>query len=170
MIIIIIMKIIIIIMIIINGYNVRSIIWHIKMLDRLWMSFCRCVYCILHGKPKCGAAIYKTVIFLHLINRLIYLLVDPHLLILAYESTHYDFIKWKQFPRYWPFVRGIHRSPVNSPYKGPNGPAVHFLKKYREFPVKCEMSSRNCSKHAFLITNHYMNFNSKPVYDRVDWL
>ena len=27
-------------------------------------------------------------------------------------------IKWKQFPRYWPFVRGIHRSPVNSPHKG----------------------------------------------------
>ena len=24
----------------------------------------------------------------------------------------------KHFPRYWPFVRGIHRSPVNSPYKG----------------------------------------------------
>ena len=24
---------------------------------------------------------------------------------------------WKQFPRYWPFVRGIHRSPVNSPQK-----------------------------------------------------
>ena len=22
------------------------------------------------------------------------------------------------FPRYWPFVRGIHRSPVNSPHKG----------------------------------------------------
>ena len=22
------------------------------------------------------------------------------------------------FPRYWPFVRGFHRSPVNSPYKG----------------------------------------------------
>ena len=21
------------------------------------------------------------------------------------------------FPRYWPFVRGIHRSPVNSPHK-----------------------------------------------------
>ena len=27
-------------------------------------------------------------------------------------------IKWKHFPRYWPFVRGIHRSPVNSPHKG----------------------------------------------------
>ena len=22
------------------------------------------------------------------------------------------------FPRYWPFIRGIHRSPVNSPHKG----------------------------------------------------
>ena len=29
-----------------------------------------------------------------------------------------DVIKWKHFPRYWPFVQGIHRSPVNSPYKG----------------------------------------------------
>ena len=31
---------------------------------------------------------------------------------------HDDVIKWKHFPRYWPFVRGIHRSTVNSPYKG----------------------------------------------------
>ena len=33
-------------------------------------------------------------------------------------GIHDDVIKWKHFPRYWPFVRGIHRSPVNSPYKG----------------------------------------------------
>ena len=32
--------------------------------------------------------------------------------------VHDDVIKWKYFPRYWPFVRGIHRSPVNSPHKG----------------------------------------------------
>ena len=31
---------------------------------------------------------------------------------------HDDVIKCKHFPRYWPFVRGIHRSPVNSPHKG----------------------------------------------------
>ena len=31
---------------------------------------------------------------------------------------HDDVIKRKHFPRYWPFVRGIHRSPVNSPHKG----------------------------------------------------
>ena len=30
----------------------------------------------------------------------------------------HDVSKWKQFPRYWPFVWGIHRSPVNSPHKG----------------------------------------------------
>ena len=32
--------------------------------------------------------------------------------------SHDDVIKWKHFPRYWPFVQGIHRSPVNSPHKG----------------------------------------------------
>ena len=31
---------------------------------------------------------------------------------------HDDVIKWKHFPRYWPFLRGIHRSPMNSPHKG----------------------------------------------------
>ena len=28
---------------------------------------------------------------------------------------HDDVIKWKHFPHYWPFVSGIHRSPVHSP-------------------------------------------------------
>ena len=31
---------------------------------------------------------------------------------------HDDVIIRRHFPRYWPFVRGIHRSPVNSPHKG----------------------------------------------------
>ena len=34
------------------------------------------------------------------------------------RGPHEDVIKWKHFPRYWPFVRGIHRSPVNSAHKG----------------------------------------------------
>ena len=34
------------------------------------------------------------------------------------EQHHDDAIKWKHFPRYWAFVRGIHRWPVNSPHKG----------------------------------------------------
>ena len=33
-------------------------------------------------------------------------------------KSHDDVIKWKHFPRYWPFVRGINRSPGNSPHKG----------------------------------------------------
>ena len=33
------------------------------------------------------------------------------------DTNHDDVIKWKHFPRNWPFVRGIHRSPVNSPHK-----------------------------------------------------
>ena len=42
----------------------------------------------------------------------------------VHESTesktvkHDDVIKWKYFPRYWPFVRGFPRSPMNSPHKG----------------------------------------------------
>ena len=34
------------------------------------------------------------------------------------RSSHDDVIKWKHSPRYWPLLRGIHRSPVNSPHKG----------------------------------------------------
>ena len=34
------------------------------------------------------------------------------------QQYHDDVIKWKQFPRCWPFVSGIHRSPVNSQHKG----------------------------------------------------
>ena len=32
--------------------------------------------------------------------------------------SHDDVITWRHFPHYWLFVRGIHRSPVNSPHKG----------------------------------------------------
>ena len=34
------------------------------------------------------------------------------------HCTHDDVMKWKHFPRNWPFVQGIHRSPVKSPHKG----------------------------------------------------
>ena len=33
-------------------------------------------------------------------------------------AIHDDVIKWKHFPRYWPFVHGIHRSSESSPHKG----------------------------------------------------
>ena len=34
------------------------------------------------------------------------------------DQKHDDVIKWNYFPRNWSFVRGIHRSPMNSPQKG----------------------------------------------------
>ena len=34
------------------------------------------------------------------------------------RKSHDDVIKWKHFPSNWPFLRGIHRSPVNFPHKG----------------------------------------------------
>ena len=42
------------------------------------------------------------------------------------QHSHDDIIKWKHFLRYWPFVRGIHRSPVNSLHKGQRRGALTF--------------------------------------------
>ena len=39
---------------------------------------------------------------------------------------HGDVIKWKHFPRYWSFVRGIHRSLVDCPHKDQWGGALMF--------------------------------------------
>ena len=39
---------------------------------------------------------------------------------------HDDVMTWKHFPCYWPFVRGIHQSPVDSPQKGHVTQAVMF--------------------------------------------
>ena len=51
------------------------------------------------------------------------LYVDPRFKVTLFSPSapkivHDDVIKWKHFPRYWPYVRGIHRSRVNSPQKG----------------------------------------------------
>ena len=34
------------------------------------------------------------------------------------DSWHDNVIRWKHFPRYWPFVRGTHPWPVKSTHKG----------------------------------------------------
>ena len=48
--------------------------------------------------------------------------------LLVISDNQDDVIKWKHFPRYWPFVRGIHRSPMNSPHKGlPRGALMFSL-------------------------------------------
>ena len=62
------------------------------------------------------------------------LITNPRISIVAlamavgqHAPLHDDVIKWKYFPRYWPFARGIHRPPVNSPHKGQWSGALMFL-------------------------------------------
>ena len=51
----------------------------------------------------------------------------------AVVSMHDDVIKWERFPQYWPFVRGIHRSPMDSPHKGPVTWALKFSASFDIF-------------------------------------
>ena len=44
-------------------------------------------------------------------------IISRHGIEIICQKHHDDVIKWKHFPCYWPFVWGIHRSPVNSPNK-----------------------------------------------------
>ena len=41
-------------------------------------------------------------------------------------GRHQDMVTRKHFPHYWPFVRGIHRSPVDSPHTGPFMPSFYI--------------------------------------------
>ena len=52
--------------------------------------------------------------FLHYI----FIYVISSMLLSLIVVVYDDVIKWRHFRRYWPFVRGIHRSSVNSPHKG----------------------------------------------------
>ena len=87
--------------IMVNGNNLDTIhaIKHISIL----------IYIESHDYNWCMCVCYElgTIVRNH---------VSRHWCILA--ITHDDVIKWKHFPRYWPFVRGIHRSPMKSPHKG----------------------------------------------------
>ena len=74
---------------------------HTCKLHMFWIT-----YCHFHDQAHTLVYILADVIGLH---------GDRNYFI---DLLHNDVIKWKYFPRYWPFVRGIHRSPVNSPHKG----------------------------------------------------
>ena len=42
----------------------------------------------------------------------------PGNLYICEPVTHADIIKWKHFPRHWPFMQAVHGPPVNSFHKG----------------------------------------------------
>ena len=96
---------------------------------------------------------------------------------------HDDVIKWKHFPRYWPFVRGIHRSPVNSPHKGQWRGALMFslicvwingwvnnreagdLRRYRAHSDVTVMVFGETGGHRLMtIWCHNKNVNNRTLY------
>ena len=100
---------------------------------------------------------------------------------------HDDVIKWKHFPRYWPFVRGIHRSPVNSPNKGQwrgalmsslicawinawvNNREAGDLKRYR---AHCDVSVMGHQVHTWLgitDTNRNLDLNMSIFQSAISW-
>ena len=76
-------------------------------------------YCHVHTQKWYRTQFYFTLMF-----------TAGHLrkgtLLATNEENHDDVIKWKHFPRYWPFVRGIRRSPVNSAHKAQRRGALMF--------------------------------------------
>ena len=109
----------------------RWIYWKIIL-----TQLCRCNCILIYAFPKRIYVIFSqnkspllmkalnSVTFSSLVNSLFH---APCLLYRRDQVVHskadirpltWDVIKWRHFPCYWPFVRGIHRSPLNSPQKG----------------------------------------------------
>ena len=78
------------------------------------------LYNIIKTNPKrnvfifCIASVNKIRINLVFVSFTWFVLQKP---VPYIHTQHHDVIAWKYGPRYWRFVTGIHRSPVNSPYK-----------------------------------------------------
>ena len=102
-----------------HGWNMSSDLldrdlFTVRLTDgRVRMNMCHCRLCqkrwikiwLLRPEQKIPDDISKC-IFLN------------QFIMLGIKIQHDDVIKWKHFPRYWPFVWGIHRWPVNSPNIG----------------------------------------------------
>ena len=87
------------------------------------------------SKATCSSRVRDTEIFTHEKNKTCN---KPFCLGGIQRSTHYlvcsksmhkydDVIKWKHFPRYCPFVKGINRWPVDSAHKGQWRGVLMFL-------------------------------------------
>ena len=64
--------------------------------------------CLVLSRVKCILDAFKTAD--KVCWNLLALRVSNGALTYGRQRRHDDVIKWKHFPRYWPFVRGIHRS------------------------------------------------------------
>ena len=74
---------------------------------------------------------------------------------------HDDVIKWKHFPHYWPFVRGIHRSPVNSHTKASDAELWCFFYLHLKKPLSKQSWGRWFET---LLRPLWRHCNVVPVY------
>ena len=82
----------------------------------------------LHIPFHLESAFWWNILMYYSLHRLLknHCLVTPFKTLSSRPQYHEDVIKWKTFPRYWPFVQRINRSPVNFPHKGQWRRALKF--------------------------------------------
>ena len=75
-------------------------------------------------------------------------------------DLHDDVIKWKHFPRYWPFVWGIHRSLVNPPQR----PVTRSFDVFFDLRLDKRQSkqSRGCHRAHYDVTVMIYKRHSSP--------
>ena len=107
--------------------------WHSRCYWRQWSRLWNVVLTLLW---KCRILLRMSVFFsqrmTHNSHRPTTMYMTGDGCALKMSAKHEDGIKWKHFPRYWSFVRGIHWSPVNNPHKGQS--LWHFLWSALELP------------------------------------
>ena len=86
---------------------------------------------------------------------------------ISQHHVHGFVTKWKHFPCYWPFVRGIPRSPVNSPYKCQSHGALMFSLIFawtNAWVHNREVGDlrRNCGHHDVIVVVSSILFTEAP--------
>ena len=78
---------------------------------------------------------------------------------------HDDVIQWKHFPRYWPFVRGMHRSPMDSRHKAQWRGALVFSFDLRLNKRLSKQSKRRwCETPSCSLWRHCNGCNQKMIF------
>ena len=101
--------------------NVNSLVGFLKwtrcnILITKWTQYSTTPFLFIHTH-NCWITL-QLFILVYLSLNMIYIIAITNIRFpWCYDSriSHDDGIKWKHFPRYWPFVRGIHRSPSQRP-------------------------------------------------------
>ena len=87
----------------------------------------------------------------------------------ACPSGYDDVIKWKLFPRYWPFVMRIHQSPVDSPHKGQWRHLTHYnvtVLKHSDWGTRYSSTTTNYGFNLHCTTG-FWQINEGLLYRRI---